>query len=185
MITSLLMSKIAPKVSAKRMCLLSIYMTAIVLLAFVGTDSLRNGNVFIIICIILRVLEGMSKAIYKFFIYSIMPLLFADKVSWVYTIQEVFTTGAEISGPSFGAILYEWGGYQMPFYVLGALVLSGALCFTFISNNALQQNSQNSGNFMAFLIDFGLILDSFMIIIANIIIGFNSVSLEPHVRQFK
>ncbi len=48
---------------------------------------------------------------------------FPNNVATIYAITEASFSFAEMIGPTFGAFLYEYGGFILPFEVCGSLCL--------------------------------------------------------------
>ena len=57
---------------------------------------------------------------------------FPDNVATVYSITEASFSFAEMLGPTFGAILYEYGGFYLPFVICGSLCLLTGIMTIFI-----------------------------------------------------
>jgi MFS family permease len=54
--------------------------------------------------------------------YAIVGFLFPNKISSVVAILEVFNGLGLMLGPIIGGILYEIGGFRLPFYFMGGLL---------------------------------------------------------------
>ena len=49
--------------------------------------------------------------------------MFPNNVATIYAITEASFSAAEMIGPTFGAFLYNYGGFILPFSVCGSMCL--------------------------------------------------------------
>lgn len=66
-------------------------------------------------------------------LYAYIPLLFPDSIEQKIAITEVFTSIGFLIGPMFGSLLYELGGYTLPFFLFAGLsfLLGGIMPFNY------------------------------------------------------
>ena len=74
---------------------------------------------------ILRTLEGVAEAASWSAVFAMLLHMFPDNVATIYAVTEASFSFAEMIGPTFGAVLYESGGFVLPF--LNGAILYG--CF--------------------------------------------------------
>ena len=118
---------------------------------------------------------------------------FPDKVATMFATLEAFFGVGLIFGPSIGGVLYQVGGYTLPFAVLGSILI-GVACITFFvlpdtynekadSTSEDSDASQKKGLVDALKVP-TIAIAAYSIICAAISIGFIQATLEPHLRQF-
>ena len=115
-------------------------------------DRIPSGKLFIGISIVVRSVEAVGnsgfltgkhilhilkiersylKRILPFSaIFSMIAKEFPDRVATMFATLEAFFGLGLIFGPSIGGILYQAGGYTLPFVVLGSILICVA-CVTF------------------------------------------------------
>ncbi|XP_050665572.1 MFS-type transporter SLC18B1-like isoform X2 [Leptidea sinapis] len=85
-----------------------------------------------------------------------------------------------------GGALYSWGGYCLPFAVLGfTLLCTALLCYVTLPKSADDEDVRPTGPSMMNLLRVpGVLLAAITIISTSMSIGFLQATLEPHLRQF-
>jgi len=71
----------------------------------------------------LRILEGVAEAGAWASVLTILTIKYKENVTYVYSLTQASFGFAEILGPSIGGIMYEYGGFLLPFEFSGALCL--------------------------------------------------------------
>ena len=140
------------KLGAKRVFNLGILTTGTCSVLFGVLDRIPSGKLFIGISIVVRSVEAVGnsgfltgkhilhileiersylKRILSFSaIFSMIAKEFPDRVATMFATLEAFFGLGLIFGPSIGGILYQAGGYTLPFVVLGSILICVA-CVTF------------------------------------------------------
>ncbi|CAH2262331.1 jg26874 [Pararge aegeria aegeria] len=85
-----------------------------------------------------------------------------------------------------GGALYDWGGYSLPFAVLGfTLFLTAILCYLTLPKTFDDEDVKPTGPTMMSLLRIpGVLLAAISIICTSMSIGFLQATLEPHLREF-
>ena len=88
-------------------------------------------------------------------------------------------------GPAIGGFLYGFGGYGLPFYVLGTLMLlTIPFAILVIPNNRnCRVVKTPKGSYKKLLSKFKIIINGFIIIIGAQLLSFLDPTIEPHLRQ--
>jgi len=71
----------------------------------------------------LRIVEGVAEAGAWASVLTLLAEVYGDKTTWVYSLTQASFGFAEILGPSVGGIMYDAGGFLLPFEVSGLLCL--------------------------------------------------------------
>jgi len=71
----------------------------------------------------LRILEGIAEAGAWASVLTILSLQYKENVTYVYSLTQASFGFAEILGPSIGGIMFEYGGFILPFEFSGILCL--------------------------------------------------------------
>ena len=167
------------------LCEVGLFISGFSTVLFGLLDKVPEGAPFISLCFVVRIIEGISASAFMTASYVIMAKEFPDKVAFTFSILETAFGVGLIIGPTLGGFIYELGGYYLPFIILGTFLLMGGV-FTFILMPKSSENTiDKKGNMWKFLSDPGTLLDALAIATALNFIGFNSATLEPHLRQFE
>jgi len=67
-------------------------------------------------------IEGFGNGCLSSATNSLISFYFEDEQSKLIGLTQTFTGIGMLAGPIFGSILFEAGGYQLPFFVTGSLL---------------------------------------------------------------
>ncbi|GIX93306.1 MFS-type transporter SLC18B1 [Caerostris darwini] len=147
-------------------------------------DYAPPGTPFIALSIVIRGVDALGASAFLTASYTTIGCELPDVIGRAMSIVETaFSVGLAI-GPVIGGILYELGGFSLPFLVVGVLLLSGTIvnCFLFTDTDDIPPQSISLRKLLA-NIDF--LIDIMAISVCFAMLGFNEATLEPHIRQFK
>lgn len=145
------------------------------------------GSVFLGLAIAVRVFEGLGTAAFQTAVFSIVAAEFPKSLASTYSVQQTAFGVGLVAGPTVGGFLYQIGGFTLPFVCVGSLLLiCDALAYLLLPHTENDgQLLLGSGNMLKFWCNAGILLDAYCVFTTFLIIGFNSATLEPHLRQFK
>ena len=112
------------KLGLRRMLAFGVVMDAIFAVSFGFTDRLPSGTPFSAACFAIRIVQGASASAASVASFELAARAFPDYLSTALGIMEVFTAGGLCVGPALGGALFDAGGYQLPFIVLGSVTLA-------------------------------------------------------------
>jgi len=75
----------------------------------------------------LRILEGVAEAGAWASVLTILSIQYKEHVTYVYSLTQASFGFAEILGPSLGGVMFEYGGFLLPFEFSGILCLAVGL----------------------------------------------------------
>lgn len=96
-----------------------------IIMAFV--NSVKGGYLFFVASLIVRTLEAIGCAIGFFMLYVIIGAELSEINHIIIPIMETMYGVAVVIGPAAGGILYDYGGFRMPFFVFGGLLFGVTL----------------------------------------------------------
>ena len=115
------------KLGVRRVYFFGIIQTAVCALIFGTLDFIEDKVTFLAFSYTLRTLEGVAEAASWSAVFAMLLHKFPNNVATIYSITEASFSFAEMIGPTFGAFLYQYGGFVLPFLVCGTLcLLTGA-----------------------------------------------------------
>lgn len=163
-----------------------IYTTGICAILFGLLDKVGGRYPFVILSFIIRIVEAMGNAAFLTASFAIIAKEFPDNVATTFASLETFFGFGLIVGPTVGGILYQAGGYTMPFAVMGSALFLAAILTAFVlpSHNESSYQPEEGPSIIKALKVPGVLLSTISIIVTSMSIGFLQATLEPHLRQF-
>uniref|UniRef100_A0A8C3XK78 Major facilitator superfamily (MFS) profile domain-containing protein n=1 Tax=Chelydra serpentina TaxID=8475 RepID=A0A8C3XK78_CHESE len=111
------------QIGAKFMFVAGMFVSGCVTILFGLLDRAPDGPVFIGLCFLVRAMDAISFSAAVTASFSILAKAFPNNIATVMGSLEVFTGLGLVLGPPLGGFLYQSFGYEVPFIVLGCLVL--------------------------------------------------------------
>ncbi|KAF5269252.1 hypothetical protein FQR65_LT02553 [Abscondita terminalis] len=176
------LNKIGPKILFNG----GIYTTGICAILFGLLDKVDGHYPFIILSFIIRIVEAMGNAAFLTASFAIIAKEFPDNVATTFASLETFFGFGLIVGPTVGGLLYQVGGYSMPFAVMGSALFLAAILTAFVlpSHDDQEIEREVGPSIFGVLKIPGVLLASISIIVTSMSIGFLQATLEPHLRKF-
>ncbi|KAJ8673676.1 hypothetical protein QAD02_004938 [Eretmocerus hayati] len=142
---------------------------------------------FIILSFVIRIIEALGNAAFLTASFSIIAKEFPNNVATTFASLETFFGLGLIVGPTVGGVLYNFGGFELPFVVLGFALFLAAVMTAFVlpHHDDIEDYPQNTeGKFSKVLRIPGVIVAMASIVVTSMSIGFLQATLEPHLRDF-
>ncbi|XP_046667890.1 MFS-type transporter SLC18B1-like [Homalodisca vitripennis] len=160
--------------------------TGICAILFGLLDRVEGHYPFIVLSFVIRVVEAMGNAAFLTASFAIIAMEFPNNVATTFAFLETFFGLGLIVGPTVGGALYELGGYQLPFMVLGTgLFLAALMTFLVLPGHSDQDVEGRTGASLLQVLRIpGVFLAACSIVVTSLSINFLSATLEPHLRQF-
>ena len=179
------MAKYFTRLSPKFTCFVALFIESLCYILFGLLIWLPNGWPFICLSFLLRIIGGITSSFFSIASFCIAVQEFPQRpVQAISFILTNFGLGL-VSGPTLGGLLYQFGGYITPFIGLGGLLMIGSLLVIVLYPEAMDKTLPKKSSFWHFIADTERLLEALTIAQSFNIIGFNEVTLEPHLRQFK
>uniref|UniRef100_A0A183C7R2 MFS domain-containing protein n=1 Tax=Globodera pallida TaxID=36090 RepID=A0A183C7R2_GLOPA len=93
----------------------------------------------------IRVLQAVGRTFFALSIFTLSAELFPDHLSLICSILETFEGFGQISGPIFGATLYEVGGFMLPNFIMGTTMAILACAFVILAPLPHRVGDANNG----------------------------------------
>ncbi|XP_005104784.1 MFS-type transporter SLC18B1 [Aplysia californica] len=90
-------------------------------------DKCPPGTPFIVMCFLCRCIEALGLSAYVTASFAIISNEFPKHIATVFGILETANGIGLMLGPAVGGGLYELGGYGVPFFVIGTLIILNGL----------------------------------------------------------
>ncbi|XP_033123385.1 MFS-type transporter SLC18B1-like isoform X2 [Anneissia japonica] len=129
---SLTYGKFLPVIGARFLYISGYFVTAGSNIIFGFLDHLQPGTQFVVFCAVTRSLEALGSAAVVTAGMSLLINKFPNSVAQVLGTLEIFVGVGMMIGPFIGGILYDAGGYILPFATLGCFMLIHSLALFYI-----------------------------------------------------
>lgn len=140
---------------------------------------------------ILRFVSSIGASAYFCSSFTLIATSFADRISTLFSLTEVFFGVGMIVGPSVGGVLFEHGGFSLPFFVTGGEFFLVCIFAIFAmksepqvtNTNDVDDNTGKKATVLNLCKEMGILVNMSITLAAFIMIGFNDTTLEHHVSQ--
>ncbi|XP_008285685.1 MFS-type transporter SLC18B1-like [Stegastes partitus] len=123
LIGSLILGRYIVQIGAKFMLVAGLFVSAGCTIMFGLLDRVPSGPAFITLCFIVRSVDAVGFAGAMISSFALTAKIFPDRVATVLGSLEIFTGLGLILGPPVGGWFYQSFGYEVPFMLLGCLLL--------------------------------------------------------------
>ena len=139
----------------------------------------------------LRFVSSIGASAYFCSSFTLIATSFADRISTLFSLTEVFFGVGMIVGPSVGGVLFEHGGFSLPFFVTGGEFFLVVVFAIFAMKNETEapgaRDTDEVGSKKATVLnlckEMGILVNMSITLAAFVMIGFNDTTLEHHVSQ--
>ncbi|RWS28091.1 MFS-type transporter-like protein [Leptotrombidium deliense] len=193
MIMSPLIGKILPEVGVKFVIICGIVCSGVSNILFGLLDRIGDSTTFTIYCFVIRIFEGLGAASVSTASYAYIMKTFPDYVGTAFGLTETCVGLGMSLGPAIGGGLYALGGYPLPFFVLGCVVLINIpICWCILQSKKEFEGSEDSStdssamklSYYKLVTIPEIIVICCVIVIVSQSVGFLDPTIEPHLRQF-
>lgn len=175
------------KIRPRRLLLFGLFVNAIAVILFGFLHFVHSRELFIILSFMFRIIGSLGTTGALIAAFSLTATEFSNSIATTFATLEVFYGLGYIMGPPVGGILYNIGGFAVPFFVIGGATLIIAIVVGLntpkVEGRHLAIDNQYS---MRKLLKIpAVFLDAASICSTSLSIGFYIALLEPHLRDFE
>jgi MFS family permease len=105
----------------------------------------------------------------------------------MFAILETFFGLGMILGPFIGGLLYEIGGFILPFVIMGGMLIAATLFVVIVlprDHRAPAVENENKPSMITALKVPSIVMASYSVACAAASLGFLQATLEPHLRDY-
>ncbi|CAG4923954.1 unnamed protein product [Colias eurytheme] len=184
-ITSPLFGKFLPRIGVKFMFTAGLFMAGSCNVIFGSLALIQDPTTFLVLCFIVRGLEALGASAYSTASYVYVVNVFPDTIGSVLGILETFVGLGMSVGPAIGGLLYSIGGFGLPFYSLGVvMVLTVPINMIFLPDCEEYVSGSKTASILRLFKIPSIIITGLVIVIVSNTWAFLDPTLEPHLRQF-
>ncbi|XP_064489792.1 MFS-type transporter SLC18B1-like [Ornithodoros turicata] len=179
-----LYGKLVGLISPNYLMVGGLFFNCISVTSFGFVNLVPGRYAFVATAFIIRITEGLGSAAFVTASSTIVMTEFPDNLGTVMASIKTASSVGVIFGPSIGGVLFDAGGYFLPFVVCGGLTFLCTIASIFVIPKNAERATQSSGNAKHFWSGPMVYLFGAAIFGAFACMGFNQATLEPHLRQF-
>nr|XP_022912860.1 MFS-type transporter SLC18B1-like [Onthophagus taurus]XP_022912871.1 MFS-type transporter SLC18B1-like [Onthophagus taurus] len=184
-ITAPIFGKILPKLGARSVFLSGIFFSGICNILFGLLEFVNDYTLFTSFCFLIRGLEALGASAFSTASYVYVVATFPDNMGSVFGILETFVGLGMSIGPALGGFLYSIGGFEAPFFVLGATMVCAIPINMFLLKPVEHCDVSNQNTSMLSLVKVPAVLViGLVIVVTSSAWAFLDPTLEPHLREF-
>lgn len=173
-------------IGARTMFIAGIAVTGMTAILFGFLNYLPPGNTFFWFSVLVRILEAVGDAAFVTSSFAIAAKSFPKNVAFVVGILETFAGLGYTAGPVIGGFFYDIGGFQLPFLVLGIVLLAASVLAFFLVESSRDDESSPEDKGMLEILKLPQIwLPIFSVIACAISLSFLDPTLSNHLESFK
>lgn len=177
--------KFLPKLGFRATILTGTFVGSAGICLFGVLKWVSDGSTFTTFCALIRSFGSVGLAAVSAACYGAIPVYYPNHISQIFGLVEMCYGIGMIIGPLLGGWLYEVGGFDLPFFVCGALLfLTFPILFGIFPKVAKITKNDKSAGLIKVLSNFRITLQILITVSLCIVFGFNQSMLEPHIRSF-
>ena len=142
-----LFGRLTPSIGAQRVYSAGLATAAITTIAFGTLEHIQDTTVFVISCFAVRMVEALGASAIISCAYTMVSSYMPDRASTAVGFLAAARSVGLAVAPAVGGGLYALGGFGLPFYVLGVLMLMTSVANTRLLP-AVCDASTPEGNFL-------------------------------------
>jgi MFS family permease len=203
MIASPILGHLLPRVGAKFMLLSGIFAAGVASILFGLLNHISGTMEFTIYCFIVRSVEAVGAAAFSTASYTYIMYIFPDDIGTAFGLTETCVGVGMSLGPAIGSGLFTLGGYGLPFYTLGAMILINIpICWYIVrpidelsQSEGFDKKDSNTGDdperttpsptsYFSLVTIPQVAVISLVVVVVSQSQGFLDPTVEPHFRQY-
>uniref|UniRef100_A0A0K8SF02 Major facilitator superfamily (MFS) profile domain-containing protein n=2 Tax=Lygus hesperus TaxID=30085 RepID=A0A0K8SF02_LYGHE len=183
-VTSPLFGKILPKVGVKFLFLSGVFLAGGCNILFGVLPLIQDYTMFAVFCFIIRALEAVGASMYATASFVFVVEIFPDNISAVLGILETAMGIGMSAGPAIGGVLYSVGGFGLPFYFLGSImILMIPITCSFLPTIQGGSKGTEHASFTKLFKIPAVAVIGLIVIVASNTWSFLDPTLEPHLSK--
>ncbi|XP_071946856.1 MFS-type transporter SLC18B1-like [Antedon mediterranea] len=143
--------KFIPVLGARFVFIIGYIITGATNVSFGFFDRIASGTPFVATCLLARAFQGVGTSGVFTAAMTMVAYTFPNKIGRLVGLLEVFTGIGLMIGPFIGGVLYEYGGFILPFVSLGCLMLLFSVILMFVLPKDSYTSTSKAGSFLSLL----------------------------------
>ena len=183
-VSNIIVGRYAANFGMKLSAILSTFVAAISTVAFGFLNEVSDASVFLILSFLIRSFEALGQSGLNTCLIPILSTDFSSNVALILAVSEAFYGAGTALGPSIGGMLYDSGGFSLPFICVGAMlgIFATLMCFTVPKDAVTNKETSEKPSLYRLLKIKQIWIGMLANITGFICIGYLNATVEPHVR---
>ncbi|KAK3583192.1 hypothetical protein CHS0354_025710 [Potamilus streckersoni] len=173
------------KIGAKFMFVTGIMVCGSCAILFGNLNAGPDGTTFVVMCFVVRSVEALGCSAFVTSLFAIVAYEFPAYSTTVIGSLETFSGLGLMVGPPLGGALYELGGFGLPFFVLGSVVIVTGLSVAAVMPSIDQGHKLYDGSILNLLKSPLVLVTLLVIMTCSSTLGFMDPTLADHLAQFQ
>lgn len=183
-LSSPVFGKICPRVGVKFLFIVGLFTSGICTVIFGTLHHIEDYSGFTTLSFVIRGIAALGSSAYSTAAYVIVMNTFPDNAGAIRGILETFVGLGLCAGPGIGGVLFDIGGFGLPFYVVGIVsVLIAPINLCILEKPQKLKIDANSGSLTSLLKLTPIMMTCFIMIVVSMTWGFLDPTLEPHLSK--
>uniref|UniRef100_A0A915A784 Major facilitator superfamily (MFS) profile domain-containing protein n=2 Tax=Parascaris univalens TaxID=6257 RepID=A0A915A784_PARUN len=171
-------------IGSKAMFIVGVAVTGVTAILFGFLNLIPSGTLFFWASLGVRVAESIGDAAFVTSSFAIGAKCFPGRIATVVGVMETFAGLGYTAGPPIGGVLYELGGFQLPFLVLGAFLIIAALLSYFLIEDFDDEPVNDDKGMLGMLRIPVVWIMVYAIVVCAISLSFLDPTLANHLNSF-
>ncbi|KAI6209454.1 MFS-type transporter SLC18B1 [Aphelenchoides besseyi] len=184
LITAPFLGKYMSVIGSKRMFTVGLLVTGITAILFGFLNFLPAGRTFFWASLLIRCLEALGDACFVTSSFAISAKCFPGRIATIVGIMETFAGLGYTAGPVIGGVLYDLGGFMLPFVVLGTLLILATVISIFLVDTAEDEVPEETEGMIGMLKMPLIWIMVFAVVICAVSLSFFDPTLADHLSSF-
>ncbi|KAI8508605.1 hypothetical protein Bbelb_137040 [Branchiostoma belcheri] len=150
-----------------------------------GLLEYMEGTTFIAFCFAIRIMEALGVSAHETASTTILTHEFPNNVAKVMGTLEIFVGLGMMAGPPIGGVLYNLGGFKLPFFAVGGLMFG--CCAVLAALIPTQIDDEQGGKKDVSLLDFlkipSVILACEITVVGYVVINYLEPVIQPYLAK--
>ncbi|XP_064480806.1 MFS-type transporter SLC18B1-like isoform X2 [Ornithodoros turicata] len=141
------------------------------------------GETFFGLAMSIRIVESLGFTATLTCCYAVVCAEYPNHIEVAVPLTELAFGLGLIVGPSLGGVLYQFGGFVLPFVLVGSLLVAASFVTVLIFPD-IETPHEDSAVSMRDVCDWRVFVNLLMVVACFITLGFNEATLAIHLQQF-
>ncbi|GAV05745.1 hypothetical protein RvY_15826 [Ramazzottius varieornatus] len=184
-VSSPVFAKLVPRIGAKFCFISGIFVAGGCNIIFGFLEDINDPVMFTTLAFAIRIVEGLGAGAFCTASFTILAYEFSGNVAVVFGTLESFVGLGMTIGPALGGFLHSVGGFRLPFFVVGGLMLMVVpLNIWLLPEHKHVVTKPLKGSQSRFFRTPSIYIVCFTIIVISSVWGFLDPTLQPHLVPF-
>ncbi|CAI4224894.1 unnamed protein product [Auanema sp. JU1783] len=184
-LTAPIFGKYMIAIGSKRMFVVGLLITSATAILFGFLNFIPSGTLFFWASFIIRIFEAIGDAAFITSSFAISAKCFPGRITVIVGVMETFAGLGYSVGPLIGGVLYEFGGFQVPFLFLGCLLFFIAALSYFLLEPLTDQEVNDEKGMMSMLKIPMIWIMLYSIVACAISLSYLDPTLAGHLLSFE